>query len=546
MANQSESQHSSLKLITARILNVFTIVGPQEVRCVLLLASQGFLIMVSYYLLRAVRDALILVEHSAEVRSYAQALSAAILILLVLLYSRVYNATQRKKRITAWIAAFFVSNLFIFAALGGSGMRIGLAFYVWVSIFNLMMVAQFWVLATDLLNVKAGERLFPILAAGVALGAWIGSLLAEQLFSVAGPYRLILLAGLVLTIPPILGILAERAVPKVAASTDVVDDAKDMSNAFGTIAKDRFLFLIAAMTVILNWASSTGDYLLARSVESYAESLAATPDISVDITTVIGTFYGSFYAWVNLSTLLIQLFLVARIIRFVGIRGALLALPLIMIAGYALLSFMPILIFIRVIKTLENSVNYSLHNTVRHALFLPTETDQKYKGKTAIDTVFWRLGDLIQAAAIYVGVNLLSFGLGHFAMLNVGLATLMLVTVIAIGYRYHRLMQHKAVNHAPILSRPVPDFATSAGQKFSYAVAQDTFTDPDPGDVLTVSAQLSDGSPLPEWLHFDSRKMILVGKPPAGTAGQMEVELEATDMEGLTASGIFLLRYRPA
>jgi len=366
------------------------------------------------------------------------------------------------------------------------------------------------------------------------------------LFSVAGPYRLILLAGLVLTISPILGILAERAVPKVAASVDVFDDAKDMSNAFGTIAKDRFLFLIAAMTVILNWASSTGDYLLARSVESYAESLAATPDISVDITTVIGTFYGSFYAWVNLSTLLIQLFLVARIIRFAGIRGALLALPLIMIAGYALLSFMPILIFIRVIKTLENSVNYSLHNTVRHALFLPTETDQKYKGKTAIDTVFWRLGDLIQAAAIYVGVNLLSFGLGHFAMLNVGLATLMLVTVIAIGYRYRRLMQHKAVNHAPILARPVPDFATSAGQKFSYAVAQDTFTDPDPGDVLTVSAQLSDGSPLPEWLHFDSRKMILVGKPPAGTAGQLEVELEATDMEGLTASGIFLLRYRPA
>lgn len=545
MINQSESRYSSIKLIPARILNVFTIVRPQEVRCVLLLTSQGFLIMVSYYLLRAVRDALILVEHSAEVRSYAQALSAAILILLVLLYSRIYDATQRKKRITAWITVFFVSNLFIFAALGGSGMQIGLAFYVWVSIFNLMMVAQFWVLATDLLNVKAGQRLFPILAAGVALGAWIGSVLAEQLFHVAGPYRLMLLAGLVLTIPPVLGILAERAVPNVAASIQPGGDTKDMSNAFGTIAKDRFLFLIAAMTVILNWVSSTGDYLLARSVESYAENLAATSDIAVDITTVIGTFYGGFYAWVNLLTLLIQLFLVARIVRFAGIRGALLVLPLIMIAGYALLSFMPILILIRVIKTLENSVNYSLHNTVRHTLFLPTATHQKYKGKTAIDTVFWRLGDLVQAAAIYLGVNFLSFGLGQFAMLNIGLATLMLVTVIAIGHRYRRLLQHNAVNHAPILTRRVPDFETSAGQKFSYAVARDTFTDPDPGDVLSISAQLSDGSPLPEWLHFDSRQMSFVGKPPAGTAGQMEVELEATDMEGLTASQVFRLRYRP-
>jgi AAA family ATP:ADP antiporter len=408
-----------------------------------------------------------------------------------------------------------------------------------------MMVAQFWVLATDLLNVKAGQRLFPILAAGVALGAWIGSVLAEQLFHVAGPYRLMLLAGLVLTIPPVLGILAERAVPNVAASIQPGSDTKDMSNAFGTIAKDRFLFLIAAMTVILNWVSSTGDYLLARSVESYAENLAATSDIAVDITTVIGTFYGGFYAWVNLLTLLIQLFLVARIVRFAGIRGALLVLPLIMIAGYALLSFMPILILIRVIKTLENSVNYSLHNTVRHTLFLPTATHQKYKGKTAIDTVFWRLGDLVQAAAIYLGVNFLSFGLGQFAMLNIGLATLMLVTVIAIGHRYRRLLQHNAVNHAPILTRRVPDFETSAGQKFSYAVARDTFTDPDPGDVLSISAQLSDGSPLPEWLHFDSRQMSFVGKPPAGTAGQLEVELEATDMEGLTASQVFRLRYRP-
>jgi len=545
MTNNPESHYSFLKLIPTRILNVFTIVRPQEVRCVVLLSSQGFLIMVSYYLLRAVRDALILVEHSAEVRSYAQALSAAILILLVLLYSRIYEVAKRKTRITAWIAVFFVINLFIFAALGESGLRIGLAFYVWVSIFNLMMVAQFWVLATDLLNVKAGERLFPILAAGVALGAWIGSVLAEQLFHVAGPYRLMLLAGLVLTISPILGVFAERAVPNVAASGHIDGDAKDASNAFRTILQDRFLCLIAAMIVVLNWASSTGDYLLARSVESYAESLAATPDIAVDITTVIGTFYGSFYAWVNLSTLLIQLFLVARIVRFAGIRGALLVLPMIMIAGYALLSFMPILILIRVIKTLENSVNYSLHNTVRHALFLPTATHQKYKGKTAIDTVFWRLGDLLQAAAIYVGVNLLSFSLGHFAMLNVGLATLMLGTVIAIGYRYRQRLQHNVVNHAPILTRPVPDFETLAGQEFSYAVARNTFADPDPGDVLSVSAQLSDGLPLPEWLNFDARQLIFAGTPPAGTAAQIEVELEATDMDGLTARAVFQLRYRP-
>ena len=89
MTDRSQSRRPWLTSIPYRALNIFAIVRPEEVRCTLILTGQGFLIMVSYYLLRAVRDALILVEQSAEIRSYAQALSAAILILLVLLYSRI-------------------------------------------------------------------------------------------------------------------------------------------------------------------------------------------------------------------------------------------------------------------------------------------------------------------------------------------------------------------------------------------------------------------------------------------------------------------------
>ncbi len=120
----------------------------------------------------------------------------------------------------------------------------------------------------------------------------------------------------------------------------------------------------------------------------------------------------------------------------------------------------------------------------------------------------------------------------------------MLVTVIFIGYRYGQLVRRKAVDHAPVLNIPVPDFDAAAGQEFSYAVAPDTFTDADPGDVLRITARLSDGSLLPDWLRFDAQTMMFVGRPPAGIAGQLEVELQATDIEGLTARDVFLLRYR--
>ena len=89
--------------------------------------------------------------------------------------------------------------------------------------------------------------------------------------------------------------------------------------------------------------------------------------------------------------------MVARVYRWVGVQGALVVLPIVAALGYGLIVFVPIFSIIRLVKIGENSVNYSLMNTTRHALFLPVDRDAKYEGKTAIDTFFWRVGDLIQA-----------------------------------------------------------------------------------------------------------------------------------------------------
>ena len=106
-------------------------------------------------------------------------------------------------------------------------------------------------------------------------------------------------------------------------------------------------------------------------------------------------------------------------------------LPLVAFVSYGVLAVVPVLAAVRLGKILENSTDYSLQNTARHALFLPTSPEAKYEAKQAIDALCWRAGDLLQAALVFVGARL-AFGVRQFALLNETLVLFSVVVLIAI------------------------------------------------------------------------------------------------------------------
>ena len=114
-------------------------------------------------------------------------------------------------------------------------------------------------------------------------------------------------------------------------------------------------------------------------------------------------FSGSITAAVNLLGLLLQLFATSRVIRLMGVRGALFVLPVIALINYSIIVVAPLLAVVRVGKMLENSTDYSIQNTLRQALFLPTTREAKYKAKAAIDTFFTRTGDVVSAGFVGLG-----------------------------------------------------------------------------------------------------------------------------------------------
>jgi AAA family ATP:ADP antiporter len=126
-------------------------------------------------------------------------------------------------------------------------------------------------------------------------------------------------------------------------------------------------------------------------------------------------------------------------LKYLGVRIALLVLPLIALGGYFIVAFYPLLVAVRWAKTAENSTDYSLQNTVRHVLFLPTTREQKYKAKQAIDTFFVRVGDVLSALLVYVGTTWLAFQTKQFALFNIALVVAWLLLAVLIGRENRRL-----------------------------------------------------------------------------------------------------------
>ena len=415
--------------IVDRALAPFSSVRAGEGVGAMLLAANVFLLLGAYYILKTVREPLILGQPGgAEVKSYAAAGQALLFLMTVPIYGMIASRFNRLRLITI-VTAFFIFNIAVFFLLGQAGLRIGVAFYLWVGIFNMLVVAQFWAFANDIYTEEEGKRLFPIVGVGASLGAWIGSVAVKWLFGVMGPYELMALAGLILVICILLtwAVNVREAGRASARQAKIASQPLDRSGGFQLILKDRYLLLIAMLVLLLNFVNTNGEYMVSRFVSESAQSLPTSEQGKF-----IGQFYGDYFAWVNLLGFLIQSLLVSRLFKWIGVGGALFILPCIALGGYSLLAVAPVLSIIRGAKILENSTDYSLNNTVRHALVLPTSREAKYKAKNATDTFFVRWGDVLSAGAVFAGTQWLSFTVGGFAMFNVTLVLVWLGIAVMI------------------------------------------------------------------------------------------------------------------
>ena len=456
-----------------RILRVFADVHPHESATSLILVAKIFLILVAFYLVKPVRDGWLAVTEigdltSLEIKAYSAFAQSLLLLGILPLYARLATKLSRINLILGvgivfgvLLVAFWLTQPNM--VLGGSAM-FGILFYLFVGIFSVTLVAQFWAFTTDVYGPERGRRLFPLIAIGAAMGATMGSWMGQKLVSLPfiDAFDLILVALVPLSISLGLAVITDRrgayGDPSEWTTQRWEEAAAPQGDGpFALIFRHRYLTATALMIMVFSWVVTSGDNILFGIVRStLAEELthlASTPlafERALQEATV--AFYGDLYFWINLITLILQAFVVSRILSAGGMQALLYTTPFISLAAYASMAFVPILGLIKVLKVAENSSTLSIHNTARHMLWLPTTKEMLYQAKPTVDTLFVRLGDGLAALTILIGTRVFDLGNLGFVVFNI---CLVLVWIAVSGYLYREHEKWKKAATAP----PPRDFS---------------------------------------------------------------------------------------
>lgn len=458
-----------------KTLGLFSEVRSGEGPTGLLLLANIFLVLTAYYLIKPVREGWISISllkglQKIEIKAYSSFGQSLLLLLIIPVYTTLTHKLSRRSLVTV-TTLFFVLNMLIFWILRPGFLAefipyAGLAFYLWVGVFSVTVVVQFWSFAVDLYSEERGKRLVPLIAVGASAGAMAGSWITEKLIKldIIDTYDLILMAA----VPLLLALLLTRLVDRRERTSRSYRDthngaakpaAPDPTDAFTLVFKSKYLLAIAFLSLLINWVNTNGENILfgvvQETLEEEIKENGITSEVAATKYVKNGTtaFYSNLYFWINLIALILQAFFASRLLKYGGVASILLITPLVSLFSYAAMLFFPMLVVLRVMKVAENSTNYSFNNTARHVLWLPATPTEVYKGKALVDTFFMRFGDALAALTVLVGTQMLALHFRNFLVFNVFLACLWTLIGVLVVLQHRRLVRNKtskALSGVPI------------------------------------------------------------------------------------------------
>jgi AAA family ATP:ADP antiporter len=414
----------------SQLLRRLVVLQPGEAPALLFSFATLLCTFSSYTMLRPVRDALGITSGLDKIPY----LFWGVFVVMLLLQPVYGWLTSRFPRTVflPWVYAFFAANLigfFVWFRLEEDHTWIARTYFVWVSVFNLFVVAAFWSLMADVFDKEQAGRLFGFIWAGASTGGLIGPAIDNRFAVPIGAINLLpISAGLLLLSLAFMRqvILWQRrsgtAAAPGAVATARAEDALGggVWSAFTQVVRSPYLLGIAAFVMLMTWVS-TFLYL-------EQQAFVARAFHSADERT---RFFGGIDFWVQAASLTIQLLLFGRLFKWFGLRTVLASVPLIMTAGYALFATAPFFMVLVVVYAVRRVGDYALTRPCRDALFTVVSREEKYKAKSLIDTFVYRGGDAL-SGSLYKELTG-GFGAGPAAIGWLGAVVSAVWTVLALA-----------------------------------------------------------------------------------------------------------------
>ena len=400
-----------------RILQKTTKIEPHEFRSVILSFAFIFSILASYYIIRSVRDGLASNWTDAELSSI-WTLTFFISFLVVSFYSYICSKISFKNLVPG-IYGFFSITFFTFYALlvfYPEDQLIRQIFYIWVSVFSLLNISVFWSFMADIFNKEQAKRLFGFIAAGSSMGAILGPTITLLFVNQLGSETLILISSSMLFIPLVIAILLGKA----TSSNETLDQGRNDA-AMGGNFWDGFLEFIKP-PILKNLLFGIGMFIMiytGMSTFVYFAIKNILTDIDQDTRTQI---WAGIDLAVNILAVFTAMFGTARLTKKFGLAVTLPLVPTVIVFGMLILAISPILWVVVGLQVVRRAGEYSITKPAREMLFTTLDRDARFKGKSVIDVVVYRAGDIMWAW-IFTGLTqVLGLTLGGVAAIGSAVA----------------------------------------------------------------------------------------------------------------------------
>jgi AAA family ATP:ADP antiporter len=426
------------------------------------------LILTSYYILRPIRDEM---GRIGGTRNLAW-LFTGTLIGMLLIHPVFTSLVTRfpRRRFIPFIYRFFILNLLIFFAIFRAASEpqlvwVGRVFFIWVSVFNLFVVSVFWSFMTDIYRPDQSKRLFGMLAVGGTVGAIIGASITAGFVSTFGAVNLLLVSALFLELAcrAAGGLARQEERLAGAAMLDAVEprsEAPAVAAAGPPAAATRgdeviggrvldgirhvlaspYLLGIAALMLFFTISST---FLYVQQVKIADQAFGTDSAASIQ-------FFASVEFWVNTITLVTQLFITGRLIKWLGVGAGLAYLPLISVLGFGILALAPSLTAVIVFQVLRRAGNFAIQRPSREMLYTVLARTDKYKSKNFNDTFVYRAGDQVGVWSERL-LTVIGLGIAGTAATMVPFSVAWLGLAVWLGMRFKAI--HSRTRESPGVAR---------------------------------------------------------------------------------------------
>jgi AAA family ATP:ADP antiporter len=431
-----------------RLLDRAVDVRPEERRAVLSSFVYFFCALGGWFLIRPIRDA----EAAA---SGARSLSWLFLgtLIVTILFNPIFSSLVVRfpaRRFIPYSYRFIALNLVAFFVLikfvGGpegstSAIWIGRAFFIWTTVFVMFITSLFWCFMTDVYTIEQGKRLFGFVGLGGTLGSLMASFTVGRLAdNIDVTYFLLLSAATLEVAVQVVRrfpVLLDAGRVQRAATSDSAVIGGTIRASVTRLVQSPYLLGIALFVTLFVFGST---FLYSAQTEllgSQFPDRAARTKVLADIDFAVQS-----------ATILIQAFLTGRLIRWLGLTGALVSLSVISMVGFGVLALVPTFAVLAGFTVVRKAGEYALNRPARETLFTVASREDKYKAKNFIETVVYRGGDQLAIWTVD-GLRATGMMLSSLSVVAIGFSGVWFALAVWLSRRQRELAREQAVGSVP-------------------------------------------------------------------------------------------------